>query len=97
MKNVTANVRIEFTHLFTQQRKQAPLAIKIALRETLEMFRDDPLHASLRNHALDRLGKTCFGLWSIDVRRDWCAIYRREGEWIIFIALGTHEQLYGVK
>jgi mRNA-degrading endonuclease YafQ of YafQ-DinJ toxin-antitoxin module len=35
------------------------------------------------------------GFRSIDVAEDWRALYRREPERIIFVEIGTHEQLYG--
>jgi mRNA-degrading endonuclease YafQ of YafQ-DinJ toxin-antitoxin module len=35
------------------------------------------------------------GVHSIDVTGDWRALYRKESERILFIDLGTHDQLYG--
>jgi addiction module RelE/StbE family toxin len=35
------------------------------------------------------------GFRSIDVPDDWRALYRKERERIIFVELGTHDQLYG--
>ena len=84
--------RIEFTPYFTKLRTAAPLAIKGAFRETLELFMESPNHPALRNHALT--GKYA-GFHSIDVTEDWRAIYRIEGKQIIFVDLGTHEELYG--
>ena len=84
--------RIEFTPLFTKRRKAAPLAIKEAFRETLELFLEDPYHPALRNHPLT--GKYA-GFQSIDVTPDWRALYRGEGERIIFVNIGTHDHLYG--
>jgi addiction module RelE/StbE family toxin len=94
MKDVKTKPQIDFTNLFNQQRKEAPLTIKIALREALEIFLEDPTADVLRNHVLSVPGKKYFGIWSIDVTSDWRALYRKEGERIIFIALGTHDQLY---
>lgn len=93
MKN-TKTLRTEFTTLFNQQRKNAPLSIKIAFREALELFLEDPQNPTLRNHTLDTLGKKYFGIKSIDITDDWRALYREEGERIIFVELGTHDQLY---
>jgi addiction module RelE/StbE family toxin len=95
MKDVKTHRHIDFTNLFNAQRKEAPLAIKIAFREALEIFLEDPTTEILRNHALDELGKKYFGIWSIDVTDDWRALYRKEGDRIIFVDLGTHDQLYG--
>ncbi len=89
MKN---NPRIEFASLFNKQRKAAPLEIKKTFLETLALFLVDPDHPSLRNHALkDKFA----GHRSIDVTDDWRALYRKEGKRIIFVELGTHDQLYG--
>lgn len=85
-------LRIEFAPLFTKQRKAAPVAIKQAFRETLELFAEDPHHPSLRNHALR--GKFQ-DLRSIDITEDWRAVYREEGERFLFVDIGTHETLYG--
>jgi len=89
MKN---DPRIEFTPRFTTRRKAAPVAIKEAFRETLELFLEDFNHPSLRNHPLTGI---YHGFRSIDVTPDWRALYREEPERIIFVDLGTHEQLYG--
>ena len=90
MRNVNSK-RVNFTNLFNKQRKAAPLEIKIAFREALELFLEDPNHKLLRNHALT--GKYA-GVRSIDVTDDWRALYREELERIIFVDLGTHQDLY---
>jgi addiction module RelE/StbE family toxin len=96
MRKRASNLRIDFSHLFNQQRNVAPLPIKIAFREALELFLADPFHPALRNHALQ---EKFSGYRSIDVTSDWRAIYRetRTGEVtvIVFVLLGTHEKLYG--
>jgi addiction module RelE/StbE family toxin len=84
--------RIEFTPLFNKQRKAAPLEIKAAFREALELFLENPTHQALRNHPLT--GKYA-GFRSIDVTEGWRALYRTEPKRIIFMELGTHPQLYG--
>ena len=87
-------MRVEFTDLFNKQRKEASLDIKIAFRESLEIFLENPQNETLRNHSLAKLGKRYFGIWSIDVTPDWRALYRKEQDRIIFIELGTHNKLY---
>jgi addiction module RelE/StbE family toxin len=83
---------IEFTPLFNKQRKAAPLEIKEAFRETLELFLENPHHEALRNHPLT--GQYA-GFRSIDVTDDWRALYRQESGRVIFVDIGTHDQLYG--
>ncbi len=52
---------------------------------------EDPFNARLRNHPL--LGKYN-GYRSIDIRPDLRAVYKDYGDEAIFVALGTHSQLY---
>ena len=85
-------MNIEFTSLFNKQRQKAPIEIKIAFREALELFLENSEHIALRNH---NLTKEYAGLRSIDVTSDWRANYRKEQDKIIFMQIGTHEQLYG--
>ncbi|MBI2442868.1 MAG: type II toxin-antitoxin system mRNA interferase toxin, RelE/StbE family [Candidatus Levybacteria bacterium] len=92
MKKEESSPRIEFSDLFNIQRKAAPLHIKIAFREALELFLEDPENSALRNHSLT--GKYA-GIRSIDVTVDWRALFREEAERIIFVELGTHTRLYG--
>jgi addiction module RelE/StbE family toxin len=86
---------IEFSSRFDKDRKIAPINVKIAFREVLDMLLEDKTSEILRNHSLDRFGKRYHGLWSIDVTMDWRAIYRKESNKIIFMMLRTHQQLYG--
>jgi addiction module RelE/StbE family toxin len=84
--------RIEFAPLFNKQRKTAPLEIKQAFRDALDLFAENPNHEALRNHPLT--GKYA-GFRSINVTDVWRALYRTEPERIIFVEFGTHPQLYG--
>ena len=88
-------VRIEFSNRFNKDRQLAPLVIKIALRDAIELFRDDNENEILRSHSLDKLGKRYYGLWSINITDDWRAIYRKKDNRIIFMMLRTHKKLYG--
>jgi proteic killer suppression protein len=83
---------IDFTPLFNKQREAAPIEIKQAFRDALELFVANPTHEALRNHPLT--GKYA-GFRSIDVTDEWRALYRTEPERIIFVELGTHDDLYG--
>jgi addiction module RelE/StbE family toxin len=89
MKN---DPRIEFAPFFNKQRQAAPLEIKKEFLETLALFLVNPDHPSLRDHALK---EKFAGYRSIDVTDDWRALYRQERGRIIFVALGTHDELYG--
>jgi addiction module RelE/StbE family toxin len=93
--NTSAPV-IKFSTRFNQQLEAAPREIKLAVRETLELFRDDLHYPTLRNHPLH--GQYA-GYRSIDVTGDWRAISREanvgEQRVITFYFFGTHKQLYG--
>jgi addiction module RelE/StbE family toxin len=83
---------IKFSGSFDKQLRKAPDDIIVAFLDMLELFLEDPIHPSLRNHALR---EKFAGHWSIDVTADWRALYRKERNRIIFVELGTHNQLYG--
>lgn len=87
---------LKYTALFNKQRKAAPLEIKIAFREAIELFLDNPNHPHLRNHALR---EQFAGYRSIDITGDWRALFKvKESKTqtvITFHILGTHTQLYG--
>jgi addiction module RelE/StbE family toxin len=90
------NLHVEFTSRFNKQRKAAPLDIKIALLEAIELFLEDPHSPLLRNHSLK---EEYSGYNSIDVTGDWRALFKvRESDTqtvFTFHILGTHLQLYG--
>jgi addiction module RelE/StbE family toxin len=92
MIDSSQNKRIEYSPVFIKLIANAPTAIKVAFRDALDLFAENPNHPALRNHPLT--GKYA-GFHSIDVTEDWRALYREEKERIMFADLGTHEQLYG--
>lgn len=92
MINKRNKKRLEFSPIFITKLKKVPLEIKIAFRDSLETFVEDQNHSSLRNHLLT---KEHAGIRSIDITSDWRALYREDAERIIFIELGTHQELYG--
>ena len=62
------------------------------VRERLQLFRLEPNHPILRDHALRGKYK---GYRSIDIRPDLRALYNIVDEVIVeFVLLGTHSQLY---
>lgn len=86
---------IEYTSIFSKQRKAAPIAIKQAFLEASTLFLEDPDHPFLRNHPLK---KKFTGYRSIDVTGDWRAVFKENivggKKIVIFHMLGTHNQLY---
>ena len=92
MINEKQKERIEFSPIFNKKLAKAPTEIKLAVRQALELFRENPHHEALRNYLLT---ERYAGFRSIDVTDDWRALYREEKERIMFADLGTHEELYG--
>ncbi|GAC1388238.1 MAG: hypothetical protein NVS1B7_8360 [Candidatus Saccharimonadales bacterium] len=60
--------------------------------DRITVFSNNPLHASLRNHALKGKYKQ---YRSIDITGDYRALYLQEADEAIFDVVGTHSQLYG--
>lgn len=90
------NPHIEFSKLFNKQLRKAPREIKIAFRDTLIVFLDNPNNTHLRNHTLLR---EYAGHRSFNVTEDWRAIFiekiDQEGnKTVVFKLIGTHNQLY---
>jgi addiction module RelE/StbE family toxin len=91
MTKTTRFPHIEFKSYFNKQLKAAPREIRIAFIETLHLFRDNPSHPFLRNHALKN---KLAGFRSINVTDDWRALFRIKNGQIVFVEIGTHKQLY---
>ncbi|PIS14364.1 hypothetical protein COT64_03035 [Candidatus Shapirobacteria bacterium CG09_land_8_20_14_0_10_39_12] len=86
-------VGIDFSRKFDKELKKAPLEIKIAFRQRLNLFVQDQFYLTLNNHALTGKYK---GYRSINITGDWRAIYTvsKINNKIIFETIGTHSQLY---
>lgn len=78
---------------FRKNFKKVPAKIRLAFAQRVDIFRANPLHPLLNNHALD--GKY-FGFRSINITGDWRAIFREDGNYkfVTFETIGTHSQLY---
>ena len=83
---------IDFIRLY----KKADVRIRKQVDEKLRIFSKTPHDLGLRNHPLHEEWE---GFRSIDITNDYRAVYEevQEGEEInaYFIALGTHDELYG--
>lgn len=73
MKDLKHKPIVNFHKRFNRYLEKAPLEIKLAFREVLELFLDNPDHPQLRNHALK---KEYSGYRSIDVTDDWRALFK---------------------
>jgi addiction module RelE/StbE family toxin len=85
-------MRITYSKEFIKQAEKLPSKLQHQLYEHIKLFRDNPLHPKLRNHALK--GKHSV-YRSINITGDYRVLYlQSEGE-AIFDKIGTHSQLYG--
>jgi len=84
-------MQIEYHKDFKKQFKKLPSKIKLKFSERLELFLQNPFHALLNIYPLK-------GEWvsqkSINITRDYRAIYLENVNKIIFLEIGTHSQLY---
>ncbi len=88
-------LRIDYSRKFIKQLKKAPLSIKIAFKNRFNLFLKNPFVPILNNHLLK--GRYSNSR-SINITGDWRAIYsetlKKKEKVAIFLALGTHSQLY---
>jgi addiction module RelE/StbE family toxin len=80
---------VHYSKKFIKELKKLPKEIiKIAIRKE-EVFRDNPLHPSLRLHELH--GKLS-GVWSISISGGYRILFERmkNGD-ILFISIGKHD------
>lgn len=84
---------VKFSKQFIKQYDKAPANIKSTVDKTLKLFIQNSSIPKLNNHAL--AGKLS-GYRSINITGDWRAIFKEseEEKTVIFVALGTHSQLY---
>lgn len=78
------NFRKQFNKLTESQKRK--------FRDRRDIFLRDEFHPVLNNHALKGEYQ---GYRSINIGGDLRAIYRKNSENILFMAIGSHSQLYG--
>lgn len=77
---------------FKKNYKRLSSKLKERLEERLRLFSNDEFSPILNNHALK--GKW-LGYRSINVTGDIRAIFKRDTEAVLFVAIDTHSNLYG--
>lgn len=83
---------IAYSKNFLKQAKKLNPELRKKLLERVEIFSENPLHPSLRNHPLKGKYKE---YRSIDITGDIRALYLQKPNEAIFETIGTHSQLYG--
>ena len=85
-------MKITYSKEFIKQAQKLTPKLQLQLYERIAIFRDNPLHPILRNHAL----KGKYSIYrSINLTGYLRALYIQEGSEAIFDTIGTHSQLYG--
>lgn len=89
-------MKVRYSPDFYRQYKKADVRIRNKVDVKIEIFLKDAHELQLDNHALENEWKGCR---SIDINADYRAIYKEThiDDIIVayFVALGTHNQLYG--
>ena len=85
-------MRITYSRNFIKQAEKLPPKLQAKLHESIKLFRVNPLHPSLRNHALKGKYAT---YRSINITGDFRALYLEKGNETVFDQIGSHAQLYG--
>lgn len=83
---------ISYSKNFIKQAKKLSPELCKKLLERIELFSENPLHPTLRNHQLKGKYKA---YRSIDITGDVRALYIQKEREAIFDTVGTHSQLYG--
>ena len=82
----------EFHRDFIKSSSKLTSQQKSKLTERLKIFGQNQFDPVLNNHALTGRYKDCR---SINVTGDLRAIFRKDGENVIFVAIDSHSNLYG--
>lgn len=85
-------MNLAYSKAFIKQAKKLSPELRQKLQTKIAVFVGNPLHPSLRNHALKGRYKK---YRSIDITGDVRALYLQQDDEVIFDAIGTHSQLYG--
>ena len=83
---------IDYHKDFTKTFKKLPPKVKNQFKERQLLFEKDQFNPILNNHALK--GKYQ-GYRSINIAGDLRAIFQKENQYVIFVKIGSHSQLYG--
>lgn len=84
-------MKIDYSKRFNKQFQQLSAKNQKQFWKRLELFITEPDHPMLRRHSLKgRLSN----YHSFNVSGGIRAIFKRQGEVVFFVAIGTHSQLY---
>ena len=84
-------MKINYHKTFKKQYKKLPLKIQQQVDKRLLIFDRDQYNKQLNNHSIDGAYPDCR---SINITGNYRALYRRQGEGVLFVLIGTHSELY---
>lgn len=84
-------MKIVYEKQFIKAFKKLLPKTKERFYERLDVFTANKYDPILGNHSIDKAYPDCR---SIDITGDYRAIFFEEGEVVMFVAIGTHAQLY---
>ena len=83
---------IGYSKKFKKAYKKLDVSVRVKVKQRIELFSQDLFHPLLHDHSVD---PPFDGARSINITGDYRALYTKEkGGIILFIAIGTHSQLY---
>ncbi len=80
-----------FSKRFTKDYERLSKSLQNKFKVRFILFQEDTLNPLLKNHSLHGIWKGCL---SINITGDIRAIYKIEKDTYIFIAIGSHSDLY---
>ena len=87
--------KISFSKRFTKRYQKIPAKVQVQFKVKIGIFEQNKFDPRLRNHGLSGEWQGCR---SIDITGDWRAVYEELAggavEWVEFVEIGTHSQLY---
>jgi addiction module RelE/StbE family toxin len=84
-------MRVKFQESFTKQFKKLTKQQKQLVSDTIELFAEDPMHNSLRNHPLKDKWNSNRSISADDLRLHYRIIDKNTA---LFVAVGTRDELY---
>ena len=86
-------MQIEYSKKFIKEFKKCPPKIKVAFKNKLKIFVNDPRNSILNNHKLSGKLKK---YRSININADWRVIFQEmtKEKTMYFVVIGTHSKLY---
>ncbi len=84
-------MRIGYKKHFLKKFKKSPPKLREQFRERLDLFLENKFDPILENHSVERAYPGCR---SINITGDYRALFQEEGDVVVFVAIGTHPELY---